>query len=252
MSVPLESSGFLKGCLVDGDAEQRTRERRVRRRALVISVALQSAVLAAVILVPLFGKPAYVAFAKVMMPPPPYGTRHESKPVTDRTEPRKSRPRQNICRFCAPPTIPGYIVMHDPPSDGHDGDDTPFMPDGSSIGEIPIVDSRNGPKIPHHDDRVEKPTIVHRTRLDPAMLVHRVEPVYPTLPKQLGRGGRVELRAIIATDGTIQSLQVVGGDPLFYQSAMDAVRQWRYTPTVLNGQPVEIDTYISVIYTMQR
>jgi len=84
------------------------------------------------------------------------------------------------------------------------------------------------------------------------MLIHRVEPAYPTLPKQLGRDGRVELRAIIATDGTIQSLQVVGGDPLFYPSAMDAVRQWRYSPTVLNGQPVEIDTYISVIYRMQR
>jgi TonB family protein len=90
------------------------------------------------------------------------------------------------------------------------------------------------------------------TRLDPAMLTHRVEPVYPTLAKQLGRSGRVELKAVIATDGTIQSLQVASGDPLFYQSAMDAVRQWRYTPTVLNGQPVEIDTYISVIYTMQR
>jgi protein TonB len=90
------------------------------------------------------------------------------------------------------------------------------------------------------------------TRLDPAMLTHRVEPVYPTLAKQLGRNGRVELKAVIATDGSIQSLQVAGGDPLFYQSAMDAVRQWRYSPTVLNGQPVEIDTYISVIYTMQR
>jgi protein TonB len=90
------------------------------------------------------------------------------------------------------------------------------------------------------------------TRLDPAMLTHRVEPVYPTLAKQLGRSGRVELKAVIATDGSIQSLQVAGGDPLFYQSAMDAVRQWRYSPTVLNGQPVEIDTYISVIYTMQR
>jgi len=99
---------------------------------------------------------------------------------------------------------------------------------------------------------VEKPAIVHRTHIDPAMLMHRVEPGYPTLPRQLGRGGRVELRAIIATDGTIQSLQVVGGDFLFYQSALDAVRQWRYSPTILNGQPVEIDTYISVIYSMQR
>jgi TonB family protein len=62
----------------------------------------------------------------------------------------------------------------------------------------------------------------------------------------------VELRAIIATDGTIQSLQVVSGDPLFYQSVLEAVRQWRYRPTVLNGIAVEIDTFITVIYNMQR
>jgi protein TonB len=60
------------------------------------------------------------------------------------------------------------------------------------------------------------------------------------------------LRAIIATDGTIQSLQVVSGDALFLQSAQAAVRQWRYRPTVLNGQPVEIDTYITVVYTLQH
>ena len=84
------------------------------------------------------------------------------------------------------------------------------------------------------------------------MLIHRVEPMYPTLARQIGRAGRVELRAAIATDGTIQSLQVVSGDPLFYQSALDAVRQWRYRPTVLNGQPVEIDTFITVIYNIDR
>jgi periplasmic protein TonB len=84
------------------------------------------------------------------------------------------------------------------------------------------------------------------------MLTHRVEPVYPPLPKQTGRGGKVELRAIIATDGTIQSLEVVSGDPLFYRSALDAVRQWRYRPTYLNGQPVEVDTFITVVYTINR
>ncbi|MGC2526506.1 MAG: energy transducer TonB, partial [Candidatus Acidiferrum sp.] len=64
--------------------------------------------------------------------------------------------------------------------------------------------------------------------------------------------GQVELHAIISTDGTIRSLQVVSGDPLFLRSAIDAVGQWRYRPTVLNGQPVEIDTYITVIYSLQH
>jgi len=84
------------------------------------------------------------------------------------------------------------------------------------------------------------------------MLIRRVEPIYPPLARQMHREGRVELRAIIATDGSIQSLEIVGGDPLFYQSALEAVRQWHYKPTILNGQAVEIDTYITVIYIMQH
>lgn len=97
----------------------------------------------------------------------------------------------------------------------------------------------------------EKPRKVHKS-VSPAMLVHRVEPEYPVLAKQLGRSGRVELRAVIAIDGTIQSLEVVSGDPLFYQSALAAVREWRYRPTVLNGEPVEVDTFITVIYNIAR
>ena len=90
------------------------------------------------------------------------------------------------------------------------------------------------------------------TMLDPAMLKHRVEPVYPTLAKQIHKEGRVELRAIIGTDGTIRSLQIVSGDPIFFISAREAVEQWRYKPTVLNGKPVEIDTFITVIYNLQH
>jgi protein TonB len=110
-----------------------------------------------------------------------------------------------------------------------------------------------GPKPPPgSESRREKPRIIHETQLSPAIRIRRVEPAYPILPKQLGRSGHVELRAVIATDGTIQSLQVVSGDPLFYKSALEAVRQWRYRPTVLNGEPVEIDTFITVIYNIDR
>jgi protein TonB len=84
------------------------------------------------------------------------------------------------------------------------------------------------------------------------LLTRRVEPVYPTLMRQIGRSGQVELHAMIATDGSIQSLQVVSGDPGFYQSAMEAVRQWRYKPMILNGIPVEVDTFITVIYNIAR
>ena len=93
---------------------------------------------------------------------------------------------------------------------------------------------------------------LHVTQIDPAILIDRVAPLYPPPAIQTHREGRVELHAIIGTDGTIQSLQIVSGDPLFYQSALEAVRQWHYRPTILNGQPVAIDTSITVIYTMPR
>jgi protein TonB len=102
------------------------------------------------------------------------------------------------------------------------------------------------------EHRPTRPQIVRVTTVDPAMLIRRVEPVYPALARQTRREGRVELRAIIGTDGTIQSLQIVASDPLFDISARDAVQQWRYRPTILNGQVVEVDTYITVVYTLQH
>jgi protein TonB len=250
-SVPSESVGFLKGCLVDGDAEQQMRERHVRRRALVISVALQGAALATLILVPLFGKPARIAFASYI-PLPPY---HHSAGAT-RVETTLNRERHlthTVCVTCPllPPSAPTSRVSAEPPAEPLPPG-IPTSPGGDALCPSCINIGRTESRPQPPSDTPARTERVHMTHLDPAMLTHRVEPVYPTLAKQLGRSGRVELKAVIATDGTIQSLQVVGGDPLFYQSAMDAVRQWRYSPTVLNGQPVEIDTYISVIYTMQR
>jgi TonB family protein len=250
--VPGEHLGSLQGCLVEGDPEQRTREGHVRRRALAISVGVQGALVIALILVPLIGKPERIALANVV-PLPPYYSLGETEHRPAAAQPR-SRTPQSLCRFCPGHVIPQTIVTHDPPSPGNDINENFFADSGPATSdEMPLFDSRNGLKpTPPGDTQAEKPRVVRLTHVDPAMLIHRVEPVYPTLARQIGRAGRVELRAIIATDGTIQSLQVVSGDPLFYQSALDAVRLWRYTPTVLNGKPVEIDTYITVIYNMQR
>jgi outer membrane biosynthesis protein TonB len=100
------------------------------------------------------------------------------------------------------------------------------------------------------ETQVQPPKQIRVARIDPAMLKTRVEPVYPVLMKQTHRSGRVELHAIIGTDGIIQSRQAVSGDPGFYPSAMEAVRQWRYKPTYLNGVAVEVDTFITVIYNI--
>jgi len=100
------------------------------------------------------------------------------------------------------------------------------------------------------------PKAVTRTRVGGAVqaakLVNKVQPVYPPLARQTRISGTVKLHAIIGKDGTVQQLQVVSGHPLLVQSALDAVKQWRYQPTLLNGEPVEVDTEIDVIFSLAQ
>src|SRR6266705_885078 len=85
-----------------------------------------------------------------------------------------------------------------------------------------------------------------------AKIIERVEPVYPPLARQTRVQGTVRLHAIIAIGGSIEELEVISGHPLLIQPALDAVRRWRYAPTVLNGQPVEVDTTIDVIFSLEE
>ncbi|PYT78747.1 MAG: hypothetical protein DMG40_18870 [Acidobacteria bacterium] len=255
--VKERSLGSLGVCLVEGDPEQRRRERRVRRRSLVISIVTETAVLGLLILLPLFSKSQPIT-VPITTPIPPYsrynGTSHDTGAQ------HIHRQQQNVCHFCPPTNIPPTIVTRDPRRSDQDAvNDAPLVGGGPSIpgglggGLIPIPGTRSSvPPPPPADHHVVRPSILRMTHLDPAMLIYRVEPAYPPLARQIHKEGRVELRAIIATDGSIQSLEVVGGDPLFFPSALEAVRQWRYKPTILNGQPVQIDTHITVIYTMSH
>jgi protein TonB len=81
-------------------------------------------------------------------------------------------------------------------------------------------------------------------------LIRHVAPVYPPLAKQAGIQGAVAFKAIIATDGTVKSLELVHGHPLLVPAAQAAVKQWRYEPAVLNGVPVEVVTQIEVNFTL--
>ncbi|SRR5258708_14169767 len=110
------------------------------------------------------------------------------------------------------------------------GDDGPpnLLPSGPTI-------------IPKRPDR---PVIV--SHMSEGLLINKVIPPYPMIAVHAGVQGEVKLHAIIATDGTIQSLSVISGHPLLTGAALEAVRQWRYKPYFLNGQAVEVDTYITV------
>ncbi len=79
-----------------------------------------------------------------------------------------------------------------------------------------------------------------------------VKALYPPLARQTRTQGTVVLHAIIGIDGSIKELQVVSGRPLLIQSAMDAVQQWSYKPTLRNGKPVEVETEIDVVFALAQ
>ena len=85
-----------------------------------------------------------------------------------------------------------------------------------------------------------------------AVLVYRKEAEYPKIAKQTGAKGTVTLTANIGADGLVKKVKVVSGHPMLVNAAVDAVKQWRYRPTLLNGQPVETDTTILVNFVGDR
>ena len=252
--VPENSIDSLSACLVDGDSEQRRRGQKIRRRALFLSVILQTLTLGLLIVFPLLGKGERIP-PKIFYPLPPYrlGSSH---PNSGRRH-ASVDPVRHPCYFCRTAIRPGRPITRS----GENSDPAPIgplgidnNPNGDPDGARGGIEPANRTPTPPAGDppAVEQYRRVTVGHIDPARITHRVEPIYPTIGIQLRHETRVELHAIIGTDGSIQSLQVISGDPIFYQSALDAVRQWRYSPTLLNDHPVEVDTHITVIYSLVR
>jgi protein TonB len=82
------------------------------------------------------------------------------------------------------------------------------------------------------------------------LLIRKVEPQYPSLARQARIQGMVVLQALIGKNGSVQNLRVISGHPMLIQSAVDAVKQWRYKPYYLNGEPIEVETQINVNFTL--
>ncbi len=85
-----------------------------------------------------------------------------------------------------------------------------------------------------------------------ARVLHKVAPEYPNDARKAHVEGVVRLHAIIGKDGSIKDLSVISGDPLLTEAAMKAVRQWRYQPVLINGEPVEVDTTVDVIFALNH
>lgn len=108
------------------------------------------------------------------------------------------------------------------------------------------------PPVPPPPSVVTKTQLVRQSAgVQAANLIHQVKPVYPPLAVKTRTQGMVVLEATISREGSIESLRVVSGHPLLTQAAIDAVRQWKYRPTMLSGEPVDVITTITVTFSLQ-
>jgi protein TonB len=251
VSGPSENGfGSLSSCLVEGDPQSEKRARRFKRRAVAVSIVLESLALLALVLFPLLSKGERISI-KYATPIPPYA-RIGDHPVVSNGGPRAPDTRRFIEIFLKPKTGSPRDPRPRTEPLGSEGDPIVGLPPTPGVeGGTPPPSSR--PVAPGED---KAPAIKERLRVSEmqqmAQLITRVEPRYPQLAIQIHREGRVELHALISTEGRIESLEVISGDPLFIQSALAAVLEWRYRPTILNGRPIEVDTRISVIYTLSH
>ncbi len=250
--------GSLGACLVDGNLAEVAGVKRGRRRAMAVSLLLQIAAVAAIIVVPLLWATERIAMGA--QPPGPIFVFGNRTLTTQASQPQHSSGTHAPCVTCFWHVVPTGIHPDNKTSitsitdnvDTDPGEIGKGVPEGIGDGD-PSIDpnSRLMPVPRPPEPRHQGPVRISVTTIEPAMLLYRVEPVFPQIALQTHHSGRVKLHAIIGTDGSIRELQAANGDPMFLRSALDAVTQWRYRPTNLNGQPVEVETIITVIYNIQ-
>ncbi len=242
-----------------------------RSWTVVVSFALQCILVVIAIIVPLIRfevlpSTQLTSFLVAPPPPPPPPPPPAAAPV----KMVKIIPRQfDAGRLMAPKAVPKDIAIIKeeelPPPSAGGGGVVGGIPGGSAGGAVGgilggVISSipQAAPPPPPPPVKVEapKPAAPQRIRVggnvQAARIVRQPKPVYPPLAKQARIQGVVRFTAIIATNGTIQSLQLVSGHPLLAPSAMEAVKQWVYQPTLLNGEPVEVVTQIDVNFTLSQ
>jgi protein TonB len=223
---------------------------------VVMSMIVQVTFLSVLILIPLIytealPKASLSTFLSAPPPPPP----PPPPPVAQQIV--KVKPQVHLMdagKLVAPKAIPKDIKIikeeAEPDMMGAQGGVPGGVPGGQMGGVIGgVIGSVGGAPPP---PKPAQSRIRQGGAVTAASLINRVQPNYPPLARQTRISGTVRLHAIISKDGTVQQLEVLSGHPLLVQAALDAVRQWRYRPTTLNGEPVEVDTTIDVIFSLNQ
>ncbi|HUO25543.1 MAG TPA: energy transducer TonB [Candidatus Aquilonibacter sp.] len=236
-------------------------QKRRRTWSTLASFLLQCLMIGVLLLLPLYfteslPKSQLMTFLVAPPPPPPPPPPAAAAPAqvmkqiqTDllssgelRTPTKIPQKVEMIKEEAAPPPMPGGGVVGGVPGG---------IPGGQLGGVIGgIVSSTSSlafaPKL--------QPVIPQRVRISQGvtrgLLIRKIEPQYPSLARAARVEGDVVLKAIISREGNIEDLQLVSGHPMLVPAAIEAVKQWHYRPYLLNGQPVEVETTITVIFAL--
>jgi protein TonB len=217
------------------------------REWMIAAFTFNASILLAFVMIPLIFPPALprqvsAFLTEVFMPPAPQPPRQQPVQTTRPATQMLSNP------FAAPRRIPTGILIPAVP-------EPPVNPNSdnwaSNSEEPTSALFRGNTAAP-----VVHPAVNTRLRLsgpvEEGRLILKTMPVYPAIAKATGTSGTVMLAAIISKSGTIENLRVISGPMMLQQAARDAVSTWRYRPYLLDGQPVEVETTVSVIFTLER
>jgi len=230
--------------------------------ATLMSFGLEMGVLSLLVLTPLFFTQVIPAFQN--LPAPPAMTSISADQIRRAINVFTGADSTNAADdqvFRAPGSIPNVISLG--PSRGPRGGGSPagscedcvYVP-GLPVGAFdpnavfsPIFS--RGPVAPVLANTDPAPKVLRRSRMSPSMLITVIEPKYPKIARIARVQGEVVLAALIDRDGRIVNLRSLRGHFMLVPAALDAVSQWRYRPTFLNGEPVAVETQIVVNFTFK-
>jgi len=246
----------LGRCLVEGDPEATWRARRTRRKTFGVSLAIEFLLLLSLVAAPLLTSVAQPELhPNLPLQLTFFGALREHSPAQHATSttilhiPAIPNPFWVATTRYRPVIVQHGEVPGDLPIPELPGEYVPGAVQVTGAGRTPLF--VGPPHIAQPAQQEKRPVKMSEGVLE-AQLISRVEPSYPIIAVETKTEGTVRLHAIISRDGRITSLEVLSGHPFLVKAALDAVGQWRCRPTLLNGEPVEVETSITVIFRLRQ
>src|SRR5271167_3954388 len=242
---------MFEDSLVESGGKLRTK----RGATTILSFVLQVLFVGILVLLPLIftealPKQQLMTFLVAPPPPPPPPPPPAAAPV----HVVKPQTELDNGQLRTPTAIPKKIEMikedEPPPSTGVAGvvGGVPGGVPGGAMGGVLGGIIGNAPTV---TPKAANPQRVRVSQgVSQGLLIRQVKPVYPALARSARIQGTVVLQAVISKDGSIENLHLVSGHPMLAPAAIDAVKQWKYKPYFLNGEPVEVETTINVNFTL--